>query len=308
MTIPIIDFHCDVLFKMNCQYKPFHTGTHYDASLQHLQTGNVKVQAFAIFVWPTLPKAEQLKSALHQYYYFKHHIATAQNKIVHITQWEQLDKLAQDEIGAILTIEGVGFFEGDIKLWHIFKEFGVLNIGLTWNYANEAADGADEDQGRGLTNFGREIIELNNENRVFTDVSHLTEKAFWDVLQVAKYPIASHSNAKAICPHVRNLTDEQIVAMIERNAPIHVVYFPLFLKAEGSAEIADVIKHIDHICALGGKHVIGLGSDFDGIDLKVTGLESAAQSQNLINELLKYYTEDDVKGFAYRNFLINRPK
>ena len=80
------------------------------------------------------------------------------------------------------------------------------------------------------------------------------------------------------------------------------------MKEEGEATIADLIKHIDHFCSLGGVKQIGLGSDFDGIESKIINLEDASMHPNLLNELLKHYSEDEVKGFAYQNFLDHRPK
>ncbi|MEO4053750.1 dipeptidase [Solibacillus sp. CAU 1738] len=303
MDFPIIDLHCDVLSKYEREQLDFLNSPKLDVNLQNLRAANVKVQAFAIFVRPVLPKAEKIKSALRQVYYFKTYIASKENKMVHITKWSDIAKLQDDEIGAFLTIEGVDFFEGDIKMWHIFKDFGVLNIGLTWNNSNEAADGVEDNLGRGVSNFGKEIIRLNNTHKIFTDVSHLSEQSFWDVMELAQYPIATHSNATTICPHPRNLTDDQIKAMIEKKAPIHIVYHPPFIVPSGKATIKDLLNHVEHICSLGGKELIGLGSDFDGIVEKVVGLEDASCHMNLMKEMLKYYTEDDVKGFAYRNFL-----
>ncbi|WP_042470198.1 dipeptidase [Bacillus ndiopicus] len=308
MNFPIIDLHCDVLYKYEQQEVDFMNAPQLDVNLQNLRGGNVKVQAFAIFINPKIAKVEKIKSALRQLYYFKTYVVRPENKIVHIKNWSDIERLQDGEIGAVLTIEGVDFLEGDIKMWHLFREFGVLSIGLTWNNANEAADGVEEDLGRGVTAFGREIIQLNNKHKVLTDVSHLSEKSFWDVMELADYAIASHSNAKALCSHRRNLNDEQIKAMVAKNAPIHIVYFPMFIVEEGEATLAHLIKHIDHICALGGKNLIGLGSDFDGIDRKVINLENASKHPNLLKELLKYYSEDEVRGFAYQNFLNHLPK
>ena len=306
MTIPVIDLHCDVLFKMAKDQLPFRTGTHFDASYANLVAGNVRIQAFAIFVMPDWSMEKQLKSALEQYTYFQQSVVG--EGVVHLKSWAQFDTLQPGEVGAFLTLEGVGYFEDSAYLWHIFREMGVLNIGMTWNAANALADGADEDLGRGVTPFGKNIIEWNNEAHIFTDVSHLTERAFWDVMDYAKYPIATHSNAAAVHPHVRNLTDAQIQAMIAKQAPIHVLYYPTFLTTKAEATIADVVKHIDHIASLGAVHLIGLGSDFDGIDAKVKGLETAAHIQNLLEALSHYYTDEQVRGFAYQNFLNHRPK
>ena len=171
-----------------------------------------------------------------------------------------------------------------------------------------AADGAGEKRAAGITEFGSEIIDFNNRHKILTDVSHLSEKAFWDVMDEAKYPFASHSNAKALCNHVRNLTDEQAKAMFEKGGLVHIVYNPPFVKEKGEVTISDLIEHIDHFCSLGGINPNWIGFDFDGIFSKIIGLEDASMHQNLINELLKRYSKDEVKGFAYQNFLDHLPR
>lgn len=308
MAIPIIDLHCDALLQMNLHDYDFKTSPKLHVNLPNLRKGHVRAQAFAIFIEPSLSMPEKLKAALHQVYYFQNHVVCPENGVVHLKEWADFHTLKPGEIGAFLTIEGVDFFDGDSKLWHLFKEFGVLCIGLTWNFANAAADGLYEDLGRGVTDFGKEIITLNNTHKIFTDVSHLTEHSFWDVMEYADYAIASHSNAQAICSHKRNLNDAQLRAMIAKNAPIHLVFCPEFIVDGGAATMKDIVTHIDHICALGGKHLIGFGSDFDGITDTIPGLENAGTHQNLVNELLQHYTEADVNGFAYANFLDRLPK
>src|SRR5699024_6319043 len=117
-----------------------------------------------------------------------------------------------------------------------------------------------------------------------------------------------HSNARAICDHPRNLYDEQIQAMIDKNAPIHLVFNPPFVKQHSDiASIEELIKHIEHINQLGGFDHIGFGSDFDGIEDHVTELEHAGQYPNFIEQLLNTYTESDVKKLAYDNFLQRLP-
>ena len=101
--------------------------------------------------------------------------------------------------------------------------------------------------------------------------------------------------------------DEQATHLFQKNGLIHVVYNPPFVIEKGDATISELITHIDHFCSLGGVRQIGLGSDFDGISEKIIGLEDASMQPALINELLKKYSEDEVKGFAYKNFLDHRP-
>ncbi|MHA6259074.1 dipeptidase [Sporosarcina sp. CAU 1771] len=305
----IIDLHCDVLLKLyeSKGQEKFKDSTKLDANYEKLVKGNVKVQAFAIFIEPEIKSDEKFQVALDQIHYFYTDVLANNPTMKLIKEWADLDRLKEDEIGALLTLEGVDAIGNDIQKLSILQSLGVRSVGLTWNNANLAADGAGEMRGAGLTSFGKEIVNFNNDHKLFTDVSHLCEQAFWDVMDVAKYPVASHSNAKAICDHVRNLSDKQAKALFEKNGLIHVVYYPPFVKEKGEVAISDLIEHIDHFCSLGGIKQIGLGSDFDGIDVKVNGLEDASMHPNLINELLKKFSEDEVKGFAYQNFLDHRP-
>lgn len=306
----VIDLHCDALFKLSAGKGrlSFQNSVELDTNLMRLQAGKVKIQAFAIFIDSDLNSDEKFREALNQVDYFYKEVLGKNPEMKHLKKWTDFYRLEAGEIGAFLTLEGVDAIGNDLGKLRILYELGVLSVGLTWNNANLAADGVGEPRGGGLTLFGKEIVHLNNERQVLTDVSHLSERGFWDVMEIADYPIASHSNAKALCNHPRNLTDEQIKAMFTKGGLIHVVYHPPFISEWGVATTADLIKHIDHLCSLGGVEQIGLGSDFDGIEEKVKGLENAAMTQNLLNELLKYYKEDVVRGFAYQNFLDHLPK
>ncbi|MFD1029968.1 dipeptidase [Metaplanococcus flavidus] len=313
----IIDTHCDALFKMQVAKRDslyhapllnFENAGELDTNFQRLQAGGINVQFFAVFLHPELPSDEKWQHALEQVDLFHTEIIEKTPQMRHIRKWEDIDKLEAGEIGAVLTLEGAEPIGNDLaKLRHLFR-LGVLSVGLTWNYANLCADGADDPRGAGLTLFGKEVVSANNHHRVFTDVSHLAEKGFWDVLELADFPIASHSNARELCNHVRNLSDEQALAMFRKNAMVNVVFFPEFINAGGkTATIADLIRHIDHFCSLGGVNHIGFGSDFDGIKIHTDELRNAGDYPNLINELQKHYTENQVEGFAHRNFMNHLP-
>ena len=313
----ILDIHCDALLKLqlakrgefyDLEVLSYRDSAQLNTNLGSLQKGEAMAQFFAVFIHPDVPSDQKWQHALEQIDLFYTEILGKNPEMKHIKSWNDLDTLQDGEIGAVLTLEGAGPFGNDLgKLRHLYR-LGVLSVGLTWNTANLCADGANEPRGGGLTVLGKEVVKLNNENHVYTDVSHLPVNGFWDVIELAEYPIASHSNARALCDHVRNLDDEQVKAMFAHNGNIHVVFNPLFINRKSKkATISDLVKHVDHLCSLGGVKHVGFGSDFDGIDSFVTGLEDAAQYQNLINELLKHYSEDQVKGFAYRNFMENRP-
>lgn len=305
----IIDFHCDALLKIWEQDGniSFTDAEELDTNKVRLLQGGIKVQCFAIYT-PSDMKAEQrFQVALDQIHYFYADVLANNPEMKQIREWSDFDRLEDGQIGAMLTLEGVEPIGNDLKKLHILYQLGVRSVGLTWNYANLAADGALEPRNAGLTSFGKEIIQFHNEHKILTDVSHLSEASFWDTLDVAKYPMASHSNSKAWCDNPRNLSDEQAKALFAKGGNVHVVYCPMFVKEQGETNIADLIRHIDHFCTLGGVRQIGLGSDFDGITTKVVGLEHAGTTHNLINELLKHYSEEEVRGFAGENFLRNRP-
>jgi len=306
----IIDMHCDVLLKLfqsQGEIK-FNNAKELETNKERLKKGKVKVQAFAVFIHPDMKAEQKFQAALDQIHYFYTDVLGNNPDMKLIKEWSDIENLQQEEIGALLTLEGVDAIGNDLQKLTILYQLGVRSVGLTWNNANLAADGAGEKRGAGLTAFGEKIVAFNNEHKMLTDVSHLCERAFWDVLDVAKYPIASHSNSKAVMNHVRNLSDDQAKAMFEKDAMIHMVYCPQFVKDRENVTIGHLIEHIDHFCSLGGVKNIGLGSDFDGITTKIVNLESAAMQQNLINELLKNYSEDQVLGFAYENFARHLPK
>jgi len=305
----IIDLHCDALLKLSEAKGKLSFANSYELNTnkERLIKGEVKVQCFAIFIEPDVPSEQKFQVVLQQIDYFYDEILAKNPEMKQIKKWSDFDSLKNGEIGAMLTLEGVDAIGNDITKLNILYQLGVRSIGLTWNQANLAADGAEEPRGGGLTKFGKEIVEWNNDHHVLTDVSHLCERSFWDVMELAIYPIASHSNARKLCDHPRNLTDEQARAMFKKGGMIHVVYFPKFIRDNGPASIDDLIAHIDHFCSLGGKKQIGFGSDFDGIPTFINNLEDASKSQFLIEKLLRYYKEEDVKGFAYQNFLDHRP-
>jgi len=305
----IIDLHCDALMKLQEAKGSlrFADAKELNTNKNRLHAGQVKVQCFAIFIEPDIKGDQKFQVALEQIDYFYKEVLGRNLDMVHIKEWSDFDRMKLGQIGAMLTLEGVDAIGNDLAKLHILYQLGVRSVGLTWNQANLAADGAGEPRGGGLTLFGKEIVEFNNQHQILTDVSHLSDKGIWDVIELARYPIASHSNARALCNHPRNLTDEQAKAMFTRGGLVHVVYNPPFIKESGVVTISDLVKHIDHFCSLGGVKQIGLGSDFDGITAFVKNLEDASKSQNLINELLKHFKEEEVRGFACENFLNHRP-
>ncbi len=296
-----VDAHTDVLWKMLRDNKInfYNDNDSLRVNYDNMVKGNLEIQVFAIFV-STL-KTGKFEFALQSVDDFYQKINTEKLQIA--TSFNEIESILRNgnKVG-ILSLEGADAIEGDLGKLRTFYRLGVRAMGLTWNFANAAADGVQEKRGSGLSNFGYDVIEEMNRLGMIIDISHLSEKGFWDVIEVSKQPInASHSNAKNICNHPRNLTDGQINALINTNGMIGVTYVCDFTSKKDRPTVEDLLPHIEHIAELGGIKNIGLGSDFDGATTLV-GLENPGQIEHLANLLYKKYSTDQAKGILGDNW------
>lgn len=171
---------------------------------------------------------------------------------------------------AMLTVEGCSFLEDDAQAetrLDALDEAGVRMATLTWNGPN--ALGSGNDTSDGLTSFGRRMIRGLEERGIVVDASHLNDAGFRDLLAVAERPFAcSHSNARAVCPHPRNLEDWQLREIADRGGIVGLNYYNAFLREDGAeATPDDVLRHVDHILNVAGEGLLTLGSDYDGSDV-----------------------------------------
>lgn len=308
----IIDTHCDVLYKLQMNKRMNHVSVNFrtssvlDVNVERLLVGGVYVQFFAIFIDAHVPDDKKWAYACEQIELFHTEVLAHNPEMKHIRKWKDIFTLQEGEIGAILSLEGVEPIGEDLEKLVYLYEQGVLSVGLTWNNANLAADGALERCHGGLTTFGKRIVNLNNKYGILTDVSHLSERSFWDVLHVANYPFASHSNVRTICDHPRNLSDIQLGALFVKGGVVNVTFYPPFLEERHDVNRVTsehIIRHIDYICSLGGGEYVGFGSDFDGINLYVEDLQHPADYNSFIEKLLNYFSPEDVRRFSRDNFL-----
>ncbi len=304
MKMKIFDAHCDVLFQLWSAKgkKDFQNDSQLHITFEQLKKRKGSIQCFAIYVPETVAYENRFEVALQMIDIFHNEILSLPG-MKFIQTKNDINMLKQDEIGALLTLEGCEAIGKEAMKLRLFYRLGVRSFGLTWNYANLLADGALEARGAGLTTFGRQVVQELNTLHLWTDVSHLNERSFWDVIEIAENPIASHSNCYQLCGHPRNLTDEQIRALIKKNSIIGITFVPQFLTNERQANIADILRHVEYICSLGGEKNIGFGSDFDGILETVVGVEAYRDYENIINQLCKKYSESMVEHFLYKNFI-----
>ncbi|NMI02439.1 membrane dipeptidase [Paenibacillus sp. SZ31] len=300
----VADLHCDALSKILMQPAlSFEDAPQLDVNLQRLKDGKVGLQAFAIYL-PEVLGSGKFEHVMGQLEIYRKRVERSQ-KLPDGTQtllWrEQVAQVGQIEgPWGLITLEGVDGLEGNLFYLELCYQMGVRIVGLTWNYSNWAADGIMEKRGAGLTEKGKELVRRCNEIGMLLDVSHLTEKGFWELTDLSERPfIASHSNSYTVCPHVRNLKDDQIQAIIAREGRIGLTFVPWFVKQEGEVHIEDLLPHIEQICSLGGQHHLMMGSDFDGISSYIEGLEHAGHYPRLTEILLKHYDEQLVRGWLW---------
>lgn len=212
--------------------------------------------------------------------------------------------------GAILSLEG-GEPITSLAALRTLHRLGIRVIALTWNYSNHLASGALEaDETRGLTEFGRSVVEEMNRLGIFADVSHSSDKSFYDIAQTTTLPIlATHSNSrsvcrsKIICPVERNLTDDQFNIICSSGGCVGINFCPDFLNESGSADINDIVKHIEHFMSLGGENHVGIGADFDGIERLPDGISGCEDTYKVFDRLLQLnYSEEQIEKISHGNF------
>lgn len=300
----VADFHCDVLSKLQATPKiSFQNDSRLDVTAERLASGNVGLQVFAVYLSEDRGRPG-FESVLGQLELFRERIIGS----AHL-QWLRWKEEAAAPAAAapgwgVLSLEGVDGLEGNLFYAQLCFELGVRFLGITWNYANWAADGVLEARNGGFTLKGRQLIEWCNASGMLLDVSHLAPAGFWELTERSTRPfIASHSNAAAICGHPRNLSDEQIKALIAMDGRMGLTFVPWFVRDGEGANSDDVRRHIEHVCSLGGTRQLMFGSDFDGIDAWVEGLEHPGKYTAFAELLVKHYPEDEVRGWLYDNAL-----
>jgi len=209
----------------------------------------------------------------------------------------------EGKIIAILAIEGGEALEGKIENLDHFYNRGVRILAPTWNRENELGFGQATNSTQGLKPFGFEVIRRMDELGMILDVSHLNEEGFWDAHETSTRPyIASHSNAYSIMPHPRNLTDNQIMAIVERGGIIGFNMFPQIVTSNARATMNDIMAHFRHFIQIGAENHIGLGCDFDGIPSMPRGITGVSSLKLLAQELINEFDEDTSFRIMEGNF------
>lgn len=283
----VVDMHCDTIAELFYNRDKGWTLADNDLHLRldKMEAGDYMLQNFAMFI--SLGRSKNpYQDALALADCFEEQMRLFPDRIGQVRSYADIEKnAAEGRISAMLTIEEGGVCQGSLEKLQEFYDRGVRMMTLTWNFPNELGwpnagaplpDQNDHDfsksQGqKGLTECGIDFVSRMQQMGMIVDVSHLSDAGFWDVVKYTKKPfVASHSNARTVCGHIRNLTDEMIRALAECGGVTGLNFASDFLinSPDGKrpvGTIASVVEHAKHIVNVGGMECLGLGSDFDGI-------------------------------------------
>jgi membrane dipeptidase len=304
----VFDAHADTLTEMTDRGYDLDAGpdgTHLD--LPRCANGVLDAQVLTAFVSPKcLPdgSAHRVRALLDT---MDRQLAAFPDRLALCLEPGDVERArGAGRFAAVLAIEGGHAIEDDLDTLHEFRRRGVRTMTLTWNNSNGWADGCgDAGPHGGLTVLGREVVATMEEQGMAVDVSHVAESTFADVLAVSRRPLlASHSCARALRDHVRNLHDDQLRAIAESGGVACVNFYPAFLVAEGEATLDDVLDHVDRFVSVAGADHVGLGADFDGIPHGPVGLEDVSALPRLTAGMLaRGHHESTVEAVLGANLL-----
>lgn len=306
----ICDCHCDTLTELyNKNASLYENEQHFDIKRQMALGGGL--QFCAIYV-PTevfryqgglrytlclLDKYNQEIKKLHENGIDVLQVRTA----------EDAGNVLKHKAATLLAIEEGGAIDGSLEALRCLYELGVRAMTLTWSNRNDIADGINEEAtGSGLTLFGKQVVAEMNRLGMLVDVSHISTAGFWSVIETSTKPIiATHSNAKSLCSHPRNLNDEQIKALAQNGGLAGITFAGQFLEEDWrNACIESVYKHIDYMLNLiGNDDHIGFGSDFDGISHPPYNIQGVQDYKPLIEYLSKYYSDETINKITHQNVI-----
>ncbi len=311
--VNFFDLHCDTLSKALDENKQFYENDLH-ISLKRAQKYDNYIECFAAWI----PDEFRGDAAMSHFNRLYQKLISEQKNNADIfsicKDANDIENLVKsgNKTGAVLTVEGGAVLGGKLENVRYLREKGVRVMTLTWNGACEIGDGVEAPNAGGLSDFGKKAVKEMEKCGIIVDVSHASEKMFYDVYEISEKPfIATHSDSKKVCNHRRNLTDEQFRIIAKCGGIVGINFCNDFLSDNNSASFDDIIKHAEHFLELGGENVISFGSDFDGCDVavEIAGIECI---ENLYEYFLKKnYNQNVVDkmffGNAYK-FMIDNLK
>lgn len=316
----VADMHCDTIYEINrlqhegniCELR----SNDLNISIEKMEKGDYFIQNFAMFTH--LKSVDNPVTHVQQMIdTFYNEIEKNKDKIKVVYSYD--DIINNNKMSALLTLEEGGVVCNDLSYLRNYYRLGVRMITLTWNFdngighpnfdVNGGKHGYYEyDDKNGLTEFGKKYVEEMERLGIIIDVSHLSDAGFYDVLKYTNAPfVASHSNARSVCPHARNMSDDMIIRLAKRGGVMGINFAADFLdyneEKNALSKVESMVKHIEYIRDLAGIDVIGLGSDFDGIPQNLE-LKDCSYMPLLEKALYEHgFSKEEVEKIFYKNVL-----
>lgn len=293
MSIPLFDAHCDTIVAAE-QNNECLRNNYLHLDFARISAYSPCAQVFAVctqFIENARPYTdyyiEKLKSEINK---------NSDTVMLCLNSADLDEAIRSKSVAAFISVEGAELIN---SLDNAYRN-GVRIIHPTWNYDNGIC-GAAMDSGSGLTDYGRDFVREAQKLGILLDMSHISERGFWDVLEITEKPvIAGHSNSRRLCDCPRNLTDEQFSALIKYGGGAGINLYPEFLGF--NRDVDAVIAHIEHFLELGGERAVFLGCDFDGIDITPKGINGVQDLSVLYNAMLKRnYPEQLARDIFFNN-------
>ena len=297
----VVDMHCDTISELLHIRKQWEHDTmlenHLQIDLNKMQKGDYLLQNFAMFVHLGREK-DPFYTAMKLIDLFYTELEPYSDRIGIVKSWKEMEENRKaGKMSALLTLEEGGVCRGDLSCLRDFYRLGARMMTITWNFPNELGfpNGKDEsvtparaipDTVHGLTETGIAFVQEMERLGMIIDISHLNDAGIRDIFELTHGPvIASHSNARTLCSHLRNLSDNNIRMIGERGGVIGINYFVGFLEDGGKiGRIEKMVEHMQYIKNLAGIDAIALGSDFDGFG-ELCELSGAEKMQQLASEM-----------------------
>ena len=279
-----IDFHCDTLsrlyYKWNVGEEENLWNNHGHLDITRMKEASYLAQFFACFLFTKRPSKTEshYEDALGMIQLLKSSLAEKSGAKLALSYGDYLENKKNGDFSCFLTIEEGGILEDDMTRLERLYEEGIRLITLTWNFENCLGfpNLMSSEPNTGLKPFGIEVVKHMENLKMLVDVSHLSDAGFWDVSTNTKKPfIASHSCARSLRGHSRNLTDEMLKCLGERQGLVGINFCGDFLQDNGVCTLDSLVRHLRHIINVGGLDIAALGTDFDGIncELEIPGVE-----------------------------------
>ena len=319
MKHKFIDMHCDTvseLYRRKIEGKPYSLYENdLNIALKRLAEGGSFIQCFAMFTYlQRVESAYEHANALTDLYYEE--LNKYKDYVSPVLCFADIEKNEKEgKISALLTLEEGECCEGSAEKLKHFYDRGARMMNITWNFKNSLGHpnhidvnngSVSPDTENGLTEKGKEIVEYMCELGMVVDVSHSSDRSFYDVADIVKCPfVASHSNCREICGHCRNLTDDMIRVLAEHGGVSGINYCPSFVKTDAEVITADdFADHVLHFIKVGGEDVVGLGTDYDGISARRLQIKDPSYAPLFWDALVKRgLSEDQADKVFFKNVL-----